>query len=181
MRAAGGGDAAGGDRGYRVFAHIHQRHLIAGHGGVIIDFRTQPPRADRIGGAHPPRLFRVAHDGGDLVPHELRGVGVAVLVEQQILVGEQQAGGARVPLLLQPCGTLGRVGFLGAAGAGGGEKAQRRMARGLAIGGKLGKGSGAVCIAQRVVAGGHGIAGGALEHGEARGALRQLRDRLNAR
>ena len=95
-------DLIGSDVDNRVLAHIDQRDIVARHGFIEVDLRTHPPRGERIVGAHLADLVFVLDDRGNLVAHELRRVGIALFVEQQVFIGHQHSGRAGIPLLFKP-------------------------------------------------------------------------------
>src|SRR5262249_14848084 len=97
--------AALGDLGDRVAAHVDQGDIVAVESLVVAGIEAEPFGADRmvlggqeLGGA------RILDDAADLVAHELRRRVVGLLVHQKVVIGIEVADAAA----LLPLGLVGR-------------------------------------------------------------------------
>ena len=166
-----------------IGAHPDQRHVRPVVGLVVMRIEAQALGADRmVVGRQQLGGLPILHHGTDLVAHELRGRVVGLLADQQIGVGIKVADRAALgPLgLVDPGALLGRglerlLRRLGIAAYCERRTHCCRPARGIL---RL------VCafllFAHRAVAGRQAEVGGALEHREVLGVLRDDRDHLHA-
>ena len=168
----------------RIAAHIDQHDVVAIVGLVIVRIEAEPLGADRVI-LRRQQLGRrlVLHDDADLVAGELRGRVVGLLVHQKIGVGVEVADAAA----LLPLGLVGGVALL--LGGFEGRLGRPRIAadrEGRVVGGApagriLRLVAALALFLHRRVARRQAEIGGALEHMQMFGLLRDQRDHLDAR
>ena len=167
----------------RRLTHIDQAHVLAIESFVITGVETGALGTKReIVGAQRFCGLRIAHDGTDLLAHELRRSVIRCLTYQHIVEGQQHLiqGAAR------PTGFIDATAFFIADLERGLfhrriRHAEQRMARGFAMFSVTGFERSDGRLVQRPIAGRQTVGRRALEDGQLRGLLGDQRNRLDGR
>ena len=168
------GDQAGrGDFVNRMLADIHQLHIGAVVGFIIVGVHAQALAANGLRRAEQARSFGVMHGSANLLAHKFCHQRVGLFIQQEVVEGPKQGESAHLPTRFKSGFQFLRRGRQGRDSLGRQIGAEATVHAPVARPevGVIGLDARFKFGVQRTVSGWHAIGSGALEHGERAGLL----------